>query len=59
MRARGLPGTLLLLIPLFVLTTVSCSPPVDLSKGLQVQVVSTGWLDAGIVDGKNKLVPII
>jgi hypothetical protein len=30
-----------------------------LSKGLQVQVVSTGWLDAGIVDGKNKLVPII
>ena len=27
--------------------------------GLQVQDVSTGWFDAGIVNGQNKLVPSI
>lgn len=32
-------------------------PPVDLTKGLQVTDVSTGWFDAGIVNGQNKLVP--
>ena len=36
-----------------------CGPTVDLAKGLQVQDVSTGWFDAGIVNGKNKLVPSI
>jgi hypothetical protein len=34
-------------------------PPVDLKQGLEINVISTGWFDAGIVDGKNKLVPII
>ena len=34
-------------------------PTVDLRKGLQVDVVDTGWFDAGIVDGKNKLVPTV
>lgn len=37
----------------------SCGPKVDLTKGLQVTNVTTGWFDAGIVDGKNKLVPTI
>lgn len=37
----------------------ACSKPIDITKGLQVEVVSTGWFDAGIVDGKNKLVPTI
>lgn len=32
-------------------------PPVDLKKGLDVELVSSGWFDAGIVNGKNKLVP--
>lgn len=36
---------------------VSCGPTVDLSKGLKIDVVQTGWLDAGIVNGQNKLVP--
>lgn len=36
-----------------------CGSPVDLSQGLQVQEVSTGWYDAGIVNGQNKLVPSI
>ena len=46
------------LLCLFLLS-VGCGPTVDLAKGLQVQVVSTGWFDAGIVNGKNKLVPSI
>lgn len=37
----------------------ACSPPVDLKQALQVADASTGWFDAGIVDGKNKLVPSI
>jgi hypothetical protein len=32
-------------------------PPVDLTKNLEVRDVSSGWLDAGVTDGKNKLVP--
>ena len=36
------------------------SPDVDLQKALQVTDVTTGWFDAGIVEGnKNKLVPSI
>jgi hypothetical protein len=37
----------------------ACAPPVDLTKGVQVEVVSTGWYDAGIVHGQNKLVPSV
>jgi hypothetical protein len=36
-----------------------CGPTVDLTKGLQVQLVSTGWLDVGPISGKNKLVPAL
>jgi hypothetical protein len=34
-------------------------PAVDLTQGLEVLDVRTGWFDMGIVDGKNKLVPSI
>jgi hypothetical protein len=34
-----------------------CSPPVDLKQALQVTDVISGYHDAGVVDGKNKLVP--
>ena len=44
---------------LAALATVSCGPTVDLTKGLQVVDVSTGWWDAGVVDGQNKLVPAV
>src|SRR5690606_23654964 len=37
----------------------ACSQRVDLKEALQVTDLSTGWFDAGIVDGKNKLVPSI
>src|SRR5512136_1922753 len=33
--------------------------PVDLKKTLEVTDLVTGWFDAGIVGGKNKLVPSI
>jgi hypothetical protein len=36
-----------------------CGPTVDLSKSLQLSDVATGWHDAGVVDGKNKLVPSV
>jgi hypothetical protein len=41
------------------LLCAGCGPLVDLTKGLQVLDVSTGWSDLGIVDGQNKLVPSI
>src|SRR5262245_42574470 len=34
-------------------------PVVDLSKELKLGIVNTGWFDAGIVNGQNKLVPAI
>ena len=36
-----------------------CSAPVDLKQALQVTDVTAGYFDAGIVDGKNKLVPSV
>ena len=52
MRARA---TLLLLFAFA--GSAGCGPPVDLTKGLQVDLVTTGWYDVGIVNGQNKLVP--
>jgi len=39
------------------LAGISCGPTVDLAKTLQIDVLDTGWFDAGIVNGQNKLVP--
>ena len=39
--------------------SVDCGPGVDVKQALQVTEVTTGWFDAGIVEGKNKLVPSI
>ena len=36
-----------------------CAPRVDLTTGLQIKDVGTGWFDAGIINGQNKLVPAI
>ena len=49
------PATLLL-IGLFA-STAACGPTVDLTKGLQVEVLETGWFDRGVVNGQTKLVP--
>ena len=39
------------------LVAAACTAPVDLKTAMQVSDVSSGWFDAGIVGGKNKLVP--
>ena len=48
----------LLALPLLALVAGSCGgPTVDLARSLQIDVVDSGWFDAGIVNGQNKLVP--
>ena len=42
-----------------VLSSQACSEPVDLKQVLQVADVTSGWFDAGVVSGKNKLVPTV
>jgi len=42
-----------------VLLAGACGKPVDLKQGIQVTDVSSGWFDAGIQNGKNKLVPSV
>lgn len=41
------------------LLLAGCGPDVDVTKALQVSVVNSGWYDAGIVNGQNKLVPAV
>lgn len=47
----------LLVLPLALLAAGACSSSVDLKSALEVVDTSSGWYDAGIVDGKNKIVP--
>ena len=48
-----------ILAPALVLTLLSagCSRPIDLKQTLQIADLSGGFFDAGIVDGRNKLIP--
>ena len=40
------------------LGVAGCSgPEVDVAKVIKIADITTGWFDAGIVDGQNKLVP--
>jgi len=48
----------LALLVVSVLCT-GCGPAVDLTKGLEVTILNSGWYDAGIVSGQNKLVPSV
>ena len=47
------------LAAIVLLAAAACGSSVDLKQALQVTDVSTGWHDAGVVDGKNKLVPSV
>jgi len=49
----------LFLVLAAVLVLPGCGPTIDLTKGLKLEVVATGWLDVGPVTGKNKLVPAV
>src|SRR5258707_12372162 len=48
-----------LLLLLVLVSTAACGPTVDLTRGLEVTVVNSGWFDLGIVNGQSKLVPTI
>jgi len=48
-----------LLLLLAWAASAGCGPAVDLTKGLQVTIVNTGWFDLGITNGQNKLVPTV
>src|SRR6267154_4330755 len=50
---------LILFVSLALLAAGCGGPAVDLKQGLKIDVVDTGWFDAGIVEGKNKLVPTV
>ena len=41
------------------LLAAACTSRVDMKQAVQVTDVKTGWFDAGVVDGRNKLVPSI
>ena len=47
------------LLVLLAVVASACGPTVDVTKGLEVLDLRTGWHDAGQVDGQNKLVPSI
>lgn len=49
----------LILLAMLSIPIAACGTPVDLARALQIEVVSTGWYDAGIVNGQNKLVPAL
>jgi hypothetical protein len=51
--------TTLVALAVLAALTSACGPPVDLKQALQVTDVSSGWFDAGIQAGKNKLVPSV
>ena len=47
------------LVAAVALGSAACGPTVDVTKALEVSVVNSGWYDAGIVNGQNKLVPSV
>ena len=53
-------GTIALVAGLALATAAAgCGASVDLKQALQVTDITGGWYDAGVVDGKNKLVPTV
>lgn len=46
-------------VALAVMAMTACSAPVDVAKAIEVDVATSGWLSAGVVDGKNKIVPSV
>ena len=57
---RGLASIALRIAPIaIVLLGAGCTTRVDVKEALEVTDTSGGWYDAGIVDGKNKIVPTV
>ena len=49
----------LLALWVMALALGACGQPVDLKEAVQVTDVSSGWFDAGVQNGMNKLVPSV
>ncbi len=45
------------MVALMCATLAGCSSNVDIKQAIELADTSGGWYDAGIVDGKNKIVP--
>jgi hypothetical protein len=43
----------------FCLLSAACGPAVDLTQGLHVETLSSGWYETEPVDGMIKLVPLV
>jgi hypothetical protein len=56
MSGRRVFGVSLLLI---AAAAASCNRSVDIKDAIEVVDASSGWFDAGIVEGKNKIVPSV
>jgi hypothetical protein len=52
-------GAVYVLLIAFMAASTACGPTVDLTTGLEIEAISTGWLDAGVVEGRNKIVPTV
>ena len=53
-----LPATLFV-SALLASAVSACGKPIDLKQAAQITDVSTGWFDAGVQNGQNKLVPSV
>jgi hypothetical protein len=53
------PARVLAALVIAGLTASGCSPSIDVKQVVQIIDVTGGWYDAGIKDGKNKLVPSV
>lgn len=51
--------TLVIALPLLAAVVLSGCRAREVEKDLRITDVETGWYDAGIVDGQNKLVPSV
>ena len=58
MSGRRFSGASLLLVALAA-SAASCNRSVDIKEAIEVVDASSGWYDAGIVDGRNKIVPSV
>jgi hypothetical protein len=57
---RVLRSPLLPVVLAMAVLAAGCTEPVDIKSQLQLEEVTTGWYDAGLVEGnKNKLVPTV
>ena len=59
MRTKKIGNQLFALLVIAATLLSACGPKADLKQALQVTNVSSGWFDAGIQNGKNKLVPSV